>query len=241
MKQDVKVTFYLQRTEMKEDGKCPITARLNIGKYSVSVFSTKMTVPVSTWANGRATGKTHEAIEINRRLDEIIASALTHYRELSAIREDVKAEDVKVLLLGMASGQKTLLAYFSELNKNFDERVGVNRAEGTAKSYRNALAHVTKFVNVKYKLSDIPFSALDRSFIDKYDLYLRSERRLSQNTIVLLTTRLTSVIINAIAEGIITANPFGDYVAKRPEPVQKYLTRQELDKLMTTRLTKPQH
>jgi len=241
MRKEVTVSFYLKRTEIKEDGKCPLMARLKVGKYSESVFSTKMSVPVSIWKNGRAAGKSHTAANINRGLDELRASALSYYDELSAIREDVTAEDVKILLLGMASGQKTLLAYFRAHNENFDKRVGVNRKKGTAKTYHYALAHVTGFLKKKYKLSDIPFTALDRSFIDKYDLYLRTECGISQGTIVLLTTRLTSIIMSAIAEGIISSNPFGEYVAKRPQPVQKYLTRKELDRLMTTPLNHPQH
>jgi integrase len=136
----------------------------------------------------------------------------------------------------MASGQETLLAYFRANNEKFDKRVGVNRSKGSAKVYWNALNHVTRFVSEKYHLSDIPFSALDRSFINKYDLYLRTERKLSQGMIVLLTIRLGTIINHAIAEGIITANPFAGYKRVHPTPKQKYLTREELDSLMATPL-----
>ena len=191
-------------------------ARLSVGKSSETVFSTKMCVPVSIWSSGRATGKSSTAIDLNRRLDEIRASALSHYRELSAVKENVTAEQVKNHLLGMASGQETLLAYFRKHNENFDKRVGVNRKKGSAKSYWNALNHVTNFLKAKYKVSDIPFTALDRSFVDKFDLYLRVDCGVSQGTIVLLTTRLNTIIKNSIAEGIITSHPFMGYVAERP-------------------------
>lgn len=92
MKQEVKVSFYLKKNETKEDGKCPVMARLVVGALSKISFSTKMTVPLSLWRAGRATGKSQEANEINRRLDEIRASALSHYRELAAVRERVTAE-----------------------------------------------------------------------------------------------------------------------------------------------------
>jgi len=232
--------FYLKKNQAKEDNQCLIMARLSICN-SETVFSTKMCVPVSLWSSGRATGKSGTAVEINRRLDEIRASALSHYRELSAVRENTTAEQVKNLLLGMASGQETLLAYFRKHNENFDKRVGVNRKIGTAKSYWNAFDHVTAFLKSKYKLSDIPFTALDRSFIDKFDLYLRVNCGLAPGTIVLLTTRLGTIIKNAIAEGIITTHPFAGYEAPYPERKQKYLTQQELKALMTTPLAKPHH
>jgi hypothetical protein len=167
MKQEVKVTFYLKRNEEKEDGTCPVMARLTV-RNTEAVFSAKMAVPADRWAAGRVAGKSKTANEINRKLDEIRASALSHWRELSAVRENVTAGEVKNLILGMSSGQETLLAYFRAHNEKFDKRVGVNRSEGSAKMYWNALNHVSKFLSEKYHLSDISFSALDKSFIDKY-------------------------------------------------------------------------
>lgn len=236
MTKEVKVSFYLKRNETKNDGKSPVMARLSIGKYSETVFSAKMTVPADLWVSGRATGKSHTANEINQQLDEIRASALSYYRELSAVRDNVTAEDVKNLLLGMASGQETLLSYFRTHNENFDKRIGVNRKAGSEKGYWQALNHLTNFLKEKYHLSDIPFAALDRSFIDKFDLYLKIDRRLAPGTIVFLTTRLGTIIGDAITEGIITKNPFAGYEPERPERRQKYLTRKELNKLMTTPL-----
>ena len=239
--EDVKVSFYLKKNETKENGRCPLMATLSIGKFSETTFSAKMNVPVSLWASGRATGKSHEAIEINQQLDDFRASAISIYKELSAVKEKVTADEVKILLLGMASGQETLLPYFRTHNENFDKRIGVNRKKGSEKGYWHALNHLTKFLQVKFKLSDIPFSALDRSFIDKFDLYLKIDCGLAPGTIVLITTRLNTIIGNAIVEGIITKHPFAGYEPERPKRQQKYLTRKELSKLMTTPLTNPKH
>jgi hypothetical protein len=236
MKQQVKVSFYLKRNEEK-DGKCPIMARLTVGRTE-TVFSAKMTVPASMWTSGRAIGKSLTAAGINRQLDGIRASATAYYRELSAIREKVTAEDVKTLLLGMACGQKTLLAYFRAHNENFDKRVGVNRVEGSSKSYWNSFNHVSRFLQTKYNLTDIPFATLNKSFIEKYDLYLRIECGHAPGTIVVQTTNLGTVVGKAIGDGIITANPFAGYEPERPQRKQRYLTRDELDRLMTTPLNK---
>ncbi len=234
------MTFYLKRNEEKDDGGCPVMARLTVGTTE-AVFSAKLNAPADLWASGRAKGKGKAATEINRRLDELRASALAHHRELSATRTRVTAEDVKTMMLGMAFGQETLLAYFRAHNENFDKRVGVNRKAGSAKVYWNAMRHVENFLAEKYRLTDISFSALDRSFIDKFDLYLRTERGLSQGTIVLLTIRLGTIINHAIADGIISADPFAGYERLRPAPKQKYIPRDELNRLMTTPLAGPSH
>ena len=74
--EDVRVSFYLKKSEADEQGECPIMGRLNVGKYSEAAFSMKMTAPESAWLSGRATGKSARSREINRQLDEIRASAL---------------------------------------------------------------------------------------------------------------------------------------------------------------------
>lgn len=236
---DVRVSFYLKKSETNADGCCPVMARLTVGNHSEAAFSAKMSVPVSSWASGRATGKSATTREINRQLDELRASALAIYKEQSAIREDVTAEEVRDLLLGKASGQTPLLNYFQTFIEHFEKRVGVNREKDTLRSYRYARNCISAFLQTQYKLSDIPFTALDRSFIDRYDLYLRTERRIASGTIVLLTTRLNTIVGEAVSEGIITADPFAGYEPKRPERVQKYLTADELHRLMTTPLHHP--
>ena len=114
--------------------------------------------------------------------------------------------------------------------------MGVNRTAGSLRAYRNAYNHIERFLQVRYKLSDIPFSALDRSFIDKYDLYLRTERHLAPRTIINLTVQLKTIVGEAIADGIITTYPFAGYEPVRPKNEQKYLTAEELQRIMTTPL-----
>ena len=233
---NVKVSFYLKKSDADADGNCPVMAKLNVGKYSEAAFSVKMKVPQSRWASGRASGKSMAAKEINNRLDEIRALALGIYAEQSAVRDGVTAEVVKGILLGMASGQETLLGYFRRFISNFEKRVGVNRTAGSLRAYRNAYNHIGRFLQVRYKLSDIPFSALDRSFIDKYDLYLRTERHLAPRTIINLTVQLKTIVGEAIADGIITTYPFAGYEPVRSKNEQKYLTAEELQRIMTTPL-----
>lgn len=235
---DVKVAFYLKRNETNTEGRCPVMGHLTVGR-SESVFSAKMLAPLSLWMSGRAKGKSTESVEINRQLDELRASVISIYREQSAVRERVTAEEVKCLLFGMAFGQETLLGYFRSHIEYFEKRVGVNRVAKSVHTYRCAYEHVERFLSERLRLSDIPFSALDRSFIDKFDLYLRTERQLAPNTIVLYMSRLHTVINKAIAAGIITADPFAGYEPPRPERKRRYLTREELRRLMTTPLSVP--
>lgn len=261
MKQEeVKVSFYLKKnvfgkpraeansfalcrgekrcTKVNESdatGRCPVMARLTVGR-SQCVFATKFSAPSSLWMFGRVKGKSAEANGINRRLDEMRASVIAIYRELSATRKQVTAEEVKCRLLGMASGQETLLGYFGQFIERFEKHVGVDRSTKSAACYKNAFKHLSRFLSSKFNLTDLPFGALDRSFIDKFDLYLRTECRLAPSTIVLLMSRLKTVVGKAIASGIVTADPFAEYEPQRPRRQQRYLTCEELHRLMSTPL-----
>ena len=236
---DVRVAFYLKKSETNADGCCPVMARLTVGNHSEAAFSAKMSVPVSSWESGRATGKSAATREINRKLDELRASALAIYKEQSAIREVVTAEEVRDLLLGKASGQTTLLGYFQTFIEHFEKRVGVNRTEGSLRSYRNAYNHVERFMREKYNLSDISFSALTLSFIQDYDSHLRTDCRLSPGTIINLTVQLKIIVGEAVADGIITTYPFTGYEPVRPKQKRRYLTSEELQRLMTMPLHRP--
>lgn len=237
MKQnELKVSFYLKKNEMQDDGLCPVIGRINVGRYSEAAFSTKLSASPEAWLLGRATGKSSASREINRRLDGIRATALSVYQELSAIRMGVTAEDVKCQLQGMAFGQETLMEYFSTFIDNFAKRVGTTRVLASLKSYRYSYKCLAAFLESAYKLSDTPFTALDRSFIDRYDLYLRTERHLAPATVAFHTVRLRMIVAEAITDGIITADPFVGYEAQKPKREQKYLTADELRCLMTTPL-----
>ena len=261
MKQEeVKVSFYLKKnvfgkpraeansfalcrgekrcTKVNESdaaGRCPVMARLAVGR-SQCVFGTKLTAPWSLWTSGRMKGKSAAAVEINRRLDEMRASAIAICRELSATRKQVTAEEVKCRLLGMASGQEALLGYFGRFIERFEKHVGVDRSAKSAACYKNTFKHLSRFLSSKFNLTDLPFRALDRSFIDKFDLYLRTECRLAPSTIVLFMSRLKTVVGKAIASGIFTTDPFAEYEPLHPRRQQRYLTREELRRLMTTPL-----
>lgn len=264
MKQEeVKVSFYLKKnvfgkpraeansfalcrgekrcTKVNESGAaghCPVMARLAVGG-STCVFGTKLTAPWSLWTSGRMKGKSAAAIGINRRLDELRASAIGICRELSAARERVTAEEVKCRLLGMASGQEALLGYFRRFIERFEKHVGVDRSAKSAACYKNTFKHLSRFLSAKFNLTDLPFGALDRSLIERFDLYLRSEQRLAPSTIVLLMSRLKTVIGKAVASGIVTSDPFAEYEPQRPRRQQRYLTCEELHRLMTTPLPSP--
>ena len=95
------------------------------------------------------------------------------YNELVEISDDITAAQIRDAFQGMAEKQVTLMGLFRENNEEYALRVGVNRALNTLYQYKNTYRFMEKFLKEKYKVSDIPFKALDESFIEAFELYLR--------------------------------------------------------------------
>lgn len=240
MATDFKLLFYIKKTEVKTDGTCPIMGRISIGK-TMAQFSTKQTTAVSLWDTraNRMSGKSTTAVAVNRALDKLSVSINSHYQKLIQLNGSTTANEVKNSFQGMASTQHTLIKYYQHHNQEFFKRVGVNREKNTAIQYENSLNHLTRFIRKKYNVSDVPFSKLDLSFIEACDFYLRVELKLKSNTILGIVRHVRKMIKLAIAEGIIYRDPFDGYTPERPKAEQKYLTREELDRLMKTQLDHP--
>jgi site-specific recombinase XerD len=237
---DFKLLFYIKKTEAKADGICPIMGRISIGK-TMAQFSTKQTTAVSLWDTraNRMSGKSTTAVAVNRALDKLSVSINSHYQKLIQLNGSATANEVKNAFQGVASAQHTLVKYYQNHNQEFFKRVGVNREKSTAQQYEISLNHLIRFLRKKYNISDVPFTKLDLSFIDAYDFYLRVELQLKPNTILGIVRHVRKMIKLAIAEGIIYRDPFEGYEPERPKAEQKYLTREELDRLMKTQLDHP--
>lgn len=240
MATDFKLLFYIKKAEAKADGTCPIMGRISIGK-TMAQFSTKQTANVSLWDTraNRMSGKSTTAVTINRVLDKLTVSINSHYQKLIQLNGSTTANDVKNAFQGVASAQHTLVKYYQNHNQEFFKRVGINREKSTAEQYEISLNHLIRFLRKKYNVSDVPFTKLDLNFIEAYDFYLRVELKRKSNTILGIVRPLRKMIKLAIAEGIIYRDPFDGYAPERPRAEQKYLTREELDRLMKTRLDHP--
>ena len=83
MKADLKVHFYLRKTDEKKNGECPVIGKITIGR-DVAQFSAKITAKASLWdiVSGRVKGKSKHAPEVNSTLDKMAVSISTTYRKL---------------------------------------------------------------------------------------------------------------------------------------------------------------
>jgi len=124
----------------------------------IAQFSMKEDARPENWdtQNGRATGKSREQTELNRKIAQTEQSVRDIYRRIVEESGFVTAELIKNELTGVAGKSETLLQLFREHNAECGKRVGIDRKPSTYNNYKNSYNHLSRFILSKYGLEDYP-------------------------------------------------------------------------------------
>lgn len=243
MKTEFKVLLYLKRNGQGKDGLCPLMGKIMVKgtTNSVAQFGCKIKVDPKLWnaTSQRCTGKSRVATSTNREIDRLMLLIQRRYNELLETSDDITAIQIRDAFQGIAEKQVTLLGLFREHNEEYTQRIGVNRSVSTVYLYKHTYRFVADFLEKKYKVSDIPFKALDEHFMEAFELYLRIDLNFQPGTSIGHVQRLKHIAQIAVNRCIVPFSPFKDFSPVKPKQKQMYLTREELDRLMNTTFDTP--
>ncbi len=243
MKTEFKVLLYLKRNGQGKDGLCPLMGKIMLKGItnSVAQFGCKIKVDPKLWnaTSQRCTGKSRVATSTNREIDRLMLLIQRRYNELLETSDDITAIQIRDAFQGIAEKQVTLLGLFREHNEEYTQRIGVNRSVSTVYQYKHTYRFVADFLEKKYKVSDIPFKALDEHFMEAFELYLSIDLNFQPGTSIGHVQRLKHIAQIAVNRCIVPFSPFKDFSPVKPKQKQMYLTREELDRLMNTTFDTP--
>lgn len=242
MRSTFKVLFYVKKGSEKPNGNLPLMCRITVDG-EIKQFSCKMDVPLRLWdvKNNRASCKSVEAQRINHAVDKIRVEVNRRYQELMQTDGYVTAAKLKDAYLGIGVKQETLLKLFEQHNSEFTKKVGHSRAKGTFQRYVTVCKHIREFIPHTYKRDDIPLKELNRSFINDFEYFLRTEKKCRTNTIWGYMIVLKHIISIARNDGRLPFNPFAGYI-NSPESVDRgYITREEIHTMMNTEMPDKTH
>lgn len=100
-----------------------------------------------------------------------------------------------------------LIEIFKDHNQKIAALVGNGFAKGTLRRYEISLRHTEKFLEYKYRMTDIDIKKIDNAFISEYEFYLRSVRKCENNSAVKNLKNFGKIIRICLANGWITG-PF---------------------------------
>lgn len=239
MNNELKVSFYIKREKSAANtsGIYPIIGKIIIGN-TIAQFSSKLKVEERLWnvKSGRATGKSRQAVELNRAINKINLAIHTSYKDILKRTGKVTAVEVKNAFQGNAATQKTVLVLFEEMMQDFKARIGIDRAASTYKQYEVLYNQLKDFLKVQYHVNDILFGELDLPFIESLDFYFRVKRKMKARTVKARLALFNKVVLLALHRNIINRHPFAGFEKEKTTLQNKSLNSEELERLISTPL-----
>ena len=233
MKSTFRILFYVKRDKLKSDGTLPIMCRITIDGEP-SRFNTKVSVSPNIWDSKAAVaiGKSNEAVEVNAMLNTIKTSIYNVYHDLLTKENNVNAERVKNLFLGMEIKHQTVLELFQRHNEDIAKLVGISKSKETLQKYEVAYRRMADFINEYYNVSDISLKEVNHMFLHNFEIYLMTTCKCKENTTAKFLQRFRTIILMAKNNGWIHIDPFANFKIRFKKTDRGYLTQQELDVIM---------
>ena len=183
-----KVLLYLKKSGMDKNGKAPIMGRITVNR-TMAQFSCKLSCTPSLW-NPRASrleGKSKEAVETNKDIEQLLLSIQKAFDVLVEKRTDFEAKDVKEAL------------------------------QGSVWTYRKIRKNLAEFIGEKYRLTDLAFGQLTEPFISDFHHYLLDEKGFSSGTITIYVSLFKKMCRIAFERGLCKNLLFAHYRVGTPK------------------------
>lgn len=232
------ILFYLNKSKMKKSGKCPIVSRISVDGESTT-FSIGLEILPEHWDAKLelATGKPKEIDNINRQIESYRNDINNHYKDMVNNNGYVTAEYIKNALRGIGTHRNTLLQEFAEYLEECRQSVGINRVYSTYRMYLVAYNHLKDFIQLKHSVEDMAFGQIDYAFVEAYDYYLKIDRGMTPRTVEGNVLPFRRVVRRAINKGMVRQDPFFNYVPTRVRPKRRWLSNEEIERIMATPIT----
>lgn len=240
MKSTFSIIFYLKRQVVKKDGTVPVMGRITVDGTQAQ-FSCKMTANPNLWdtKGGRMTGKSMQALEVNRKLDKMRVSISKHYQEIMDRDNFVSADKVKNAFLGLKYRCHTLMKVYEQSRDEMEKQYKAGmKSLSTFTKYRIGCAYVGEFLQSHYRVKDIALKELSLPFITNYETFLRIDKQLKINSAMVFVRNLRAMIFRAIDNEWLVKDPFRRYEYKNEETTREILTKEEIHLLMETPSTR---
>mgnify|MGYP003676510415 CR=1 FL=1 len=229
--------FYLKKSKIDAQGKCPIYLRITIDGKRTEI-STKRTIEIKKWNTqaNKAIGRTEDIREVNAYLDSLITKVYQSQRDLIQDDKEVTTETLKNKFLGIEDKERTLITIFNNHNNQVEKLVGKDYSKATLTRYKTVCRHLQEFMKYQYKISDISIKRIDHQFITDFDFYLKSQRNCSHNSALKYIKNLKKIILIALANNWLRIDPFLGYKVKFKNIERQFLSEEEIQTMLEKEL-----
>ena len=207
----------------------------------ISIFNTNTSMSLDHWVDNER-WKITKQFKVSRALKEIIIKRdIDHklnlvtdiFNKLELKGLPFSANEIKdIYLKGDASTFNSNIMLSELFTKNeliYKPLVDTkDRAKETLRKYKTIQKHVNDFLLFEYGLEDISLNKLNYGFIDAFDGFLRSVKKIGNNTTVKYVQTFGSLMRLAVKYEWLLKNPFVLYNKKIVVKDADFLTKEEL-------------
>jgi len=241
MKATFNVMFIIQKGKLKPNGNAPILARITVNGEMCHV-STKLDILPERWLakEYRTVGLTREEKLINTTLEELKAAIKERYYQMVNRCEVVTASKIKKSLMSMDEKSMSLMDLCDKFIHDY-EILTLSQDYGQESFFRYKLtrARLEEFLTKSCKMNDIPLADINKRFLDKLFLWLRSEKKLNNNTATKFMHRFSSIFKMARDNGWVQGDPFKLQKLHLDKVDRGYLTQEEMERMYNKEFATP--
>lgn len=224
-------TFFLKASAKKENVRS-IYLRVTVDGISKEA-SIKQRWDATRWNQKleRATGTREDAKTLNLFLDSLQVKINQFRIDQLNDGEIISAQKLMDYMQGKSISRVKVLEEFENHNKEILALVPTEYAIGTYERFVTAKSHVRDFISFKYGTADIEFRELNFEFVKDYELYLKTVRKISNNTALKYIANFKKIVLRAIDKEIIITDPFKKFKSRKTKILKKPLDSSELASL----------
>jgi integrase/recombinase XerD len=220
------IKFYLFEGPKKE-GVLPIYMRITYARKKAELH-TGYTCTKKEW--NPANQNTRNNNVINSKLSDKKAAVYSYLAELEKENKPVTAALLKDLLTGRSKVKINLLDYLANHVQEITTRAQIKTI--SLNKYKQSQTTLHGYIPEKYGVSDILIDQVNYEFINGYDLYLKTSLNLHKNTINKYHSRLRTLLLRALAEGIVSKQPYANFKLVTQKTDREFLSQEDLTKII---------
>lgn len=185
-------------------------------------------------AKERAIGSGRTAVDLNRFIEEARIKVHQIVTELQQNDEPVNAKVVQQRFYGINPNKKTertILEVIQSHDDDAEKLIGIDFAKTTVLRYKSMKRYLAEMIKKNYDVDDLPLSQFTGEVIRAYEVFLKTEKDMSQNTLIRYMKALKKITNRCIANDWIHKDPFVG-IKFREEPTEpEFLTIEELNRI----------
>ncbi len=229
------MSFFLKKAKLLKNGEASVAMRITIDGQRVE-NNIRKSILTNLWdqSKERAKGTSAAATDLNRFIEDARIRIHQIVTELQQSGAEINPLIVQQRFYGVGQVRKqerTILQVIQEHNDEAHKLIGKDFVEITWRRYETMKRYLGELIKQKYDVDDLPLSDFTGEVIRAYEVYLKTEKDLCQNTLIRYMKALKKITNRCLANDWIQKDPFVG-IKFREEPTEpEFLTLEEVDRI----------